>query len=134
MRIMVCGPIAGTGTGKIQKMINFLEKKGFQIINQFSNRKDDYSYIHDFRTRKKLAQKIICHDLECVKKADVFVVLAKPSFGAAIEMFLAKRMKKKVILFSEKDLPSPWPVNFSDIIVKNKNELVKILKKMNNFA
>ncbi len=134
MHVMVCGPIAGTGTRKIQKMINFLEKNGFQIVNQLSNSKGDYSHITDFRTRKHLAQKIIRHDLTCIKKADVLVVLAKPSFGAAIEMFLAKISKKKVILYSDKPLPSPWPVNFSDVIVRNENDLVKILKKWHNSA
>ena len=127
---MVCGPIGDRGIRRILKMIEFLEKNGFQTIKQFSKAKEDYSHIHDFRRKKELAQKIIRHDYSCVKKADVFVVLPEPSFGAAIEMFLAKKLKKKVILFSDKPMSSPWPIKFSDFVITNKNDLVTILNRI----
>lgn len=77
-----------------------------------------------------LVKKIIKHDLDCVKKADVLVVLPDPSFGASIEMFVAKNAKKKVILFSSKPVPSPWPVGFSDVVATSKNELIRKLHRI----
>ena len=123
---MVCGPIGGIGTGKILEIQEFLENKGFETVKQFS-KGSDYSNIHDFRKKSILVKKIIKHDLDCVKKADILVVLPEPSFGASIEMFIAKNTKKKVILFSNKPVPSPWPIGFSDVVVTSKNELVKKL-------
>ena len=129
MKIMVCGPIGGIGTGKILEMREFLESKGFDTVKQFSKGKD-YSSIRDFRKKSKLVKKIIRYDLECVKKADVLVVLPEPSFGASIEMFIAKNAKKKVILFSNKPVPSPWPIGFSDAVVTSKNDLVRKLHEI----
>lgn len=126
MKIMVCGPIGGVGIDKILAMREFLESKGFETVKQFSKGKD-YSKIHDFRKKPMLVKKIIRHDLGCIKKADVLVVLPEPSFGASIEMFVAKNAKKKVILFSSKPVPSPWPIGFSDIVATSKKELVRKL-------
>ncbi len=129
MKIMVCGPIGGVGINKILEMREFLENKGFETVKQFS-KDNDYSNIRDFRKKTMLVKKIIKHDLDCIKKADVLVVLPEPSFGASIEMFVAKNAKKKVILFSSKPVPSPWPVGFSDVVVTSKNELVRKLHKI----
>jgi nucleoside 2-deoxyribosyltransferase len=94
MKIMVCGPIGGVGIGNILKMREFLEDNGFETIKQFSE-SNDYSHIHDFRKKTLIAKKIIKHDISCVKKADVLVILQEPSFGAAIEMYMAKNEEKK---------------------------------------
>ncbi len=126
---MVCGPIGGVGLKDIVNMNKFLERKGFEIIKQFSNDKN-YSDVHDFAKRKQLSKKIVKHDLACLDSADIVVVLSKPSFGASIEMHIAKTMKKKVIFYSKKSIPSPWPIYFSDAIVRNRNELVR---KINQF-
>ncbi|MCV0401819.1 MAG: nucleoside 2-deoxyribosyltransferase [Nitrosopumilus sp.] len=70
------------------------------------------------------------HDLEFVKKADVLIILVDmPSFGTAIESFVAKNEGKKIILFSPNPLPTPWPLYFSDFHVKSKAELLETLKK-----
>ncbi|MDE1843888.1 MAG: hypothetical protein KGI10_01000 [Thaumarchaeota archaeon] len=129
MRIMVCGSMRGAGITRILRMREFLEKKGFETVKQFSKGKD-YSYIHDFREKTILVNNIIKHDLACIKEADVLVVLPEPSFGTSIEMFVAKNAKKKVILFSNKPVPSPWPIGFSDMVVANKNDLVRKLHEM----
>ena len=129
MKIMVCGPIGGVGIGRIMKMREFLEGKGFETIKQFS-KDTDYSKIHDFRKKPSLVKKIIRYDLDCIKKADVLVVLPEPSFGASIEMYVAKNAKKKVILFSSKPVPTPWPVGFSDMVITSKKDLVKKLHQM----
>ena len=129
MKIMVCGPIGGVGIGKILKIREFLEREGFETVQQFSKGKN-YSNIRDFRKKISLVKNIIKHDLECIKKSDVLVVLPEPSFGASIEMFIAKKARKKVILFSSKPVPSPWPIGFSDIVVTSKKELVRKLHSM----
>lgn len=129
MKIMVCGPIGGVGIDKIFEVREFLEKEGFETVKQFSKGKD-YSNIHDFRKKTTLVKNIIKHDMECIKKSDVIIVLPEPSFGASIEMFVGKNAKKKVILFSSKPVPSPWPIGFSDFIVTSKKELVRKLHAM----
>jgi hypothetical protein len=53
MKIMVCGPIGGVGTGKILEMRKFLEKEGFDTVKQFSKGKD-YSNVPDFRKKLRL--------------------------------------------------------------------------------
>jgi len=54
-----------------------------------------------------------------VEKADVNVVLAnRPSYGNAIEMYIAKNSNKKAILLANDPVPTSWPVNFSDYVVK----------------
>ncbi len=126
---MVCGSMRGVGITKILKMREFLEKRGFETVKQFSRGKD-YSHIRDFREKSVLVKNIIQHDLACIKKADVLIILPEPSFGTSIEMFVAKNAKKKVILFSNKPVPSPWPIGFSDIVVTSKNELVKKLHEI----
>lgn len=129
MRIMVCGSIRRVGMTRILRMREFLEKNGFETVKQFSRGKD-YSHIGDFRGKTVLVKNIIKHDLACIKKADVLVILPEPSFGTSIEMFVAKNAKKKVILFSNKPVPSPWPIGFSDMVVTNKNDLVRKLHEM----
>lgn len=130
MQIMVCGPVGSIGTSRITEMMKFLEDNGFQPVRQFVKGKSDYSTIKDFRKRKNLANKIIMHDLQIIKKSDVLIVLPEPSFGASIEMYVAKSLKKKIILFSNKPIASPWPVRFSDIIVTNKKDLINHLQKI----
>ena len=126
---MVCGSMRGVGITRILRMREFLEKKGFETVKQFSRGKD-YSHICDFREKTVLVKNIIKHDLACIKKADVLVILPELSFGTSIEMFVAKNAKKKVILFSNKPVPSPWPIGFSDMVVTNKNDLVRKLHEM----
>ncbi len=132
MRIMVCGPIGNTGIHKIKKMSDFLTRNGFEVSNQFNLDQMDYSRIGDFRARKSLSRSIVRHDLKVVKKSDVLVVLPTPSFGAAMEMFFAKEIGKKTILFSENPMPSPWPVNFADFIIRDKKTLIDTLNRIKN--
>jgi hypothetical protein len=66
-----------------------------------------------------------------VEKADVIVVVAdKPSFGTVIEMYIAKNSNKKVILLANDPVPTPWPVNFSDYIVRNEEDLITLLEEL----
>ncbi|PWU79876.1 MAG: hypothetical protein DLM72_15065 [Candidatus Nitrosopolaris wilkensis] len=128
MLIMVCGSIGYGGIDDIRRIYTFLDTKGFDIVDHIVGKGKDYSDIKDFRNKKELSQQIVNHDLEYVKKADVLVVLASmPSYGAAIEMFVAKNSGKKIILLAKDPVPTPWSINFSDYVVTTVEELIKLL-------
>jgi hypothetical protein len=131
MQIMVSGSIGYGGIDEIGRLYSFLLKEGFDIVDHLVSKDADYSDIKDFRDKKDLSHQIVNHDLEYVKKADVLVVLGnRPSYGAAIEMFIAKSSGKRVVLLAKNPVPTPWPVNFSDDIVTTKEELFKLLHKL----
>jgi hypothetical protein len=125
---MVCGSIGYDGIDDIRRIYTFLDTEGFDIVDHIVGKGMDYSDIKDFRNKKELSRQIVNHDLEYVKKADVLVVLASmPSYGAAIEMFVAKNSGKKIVLLAKDPVPTPWSINFSDYVVTTEEELIKLL-------
>ena len=91
---------------------------------------DNSNVAKDFRDKKNISHQIVNHDLELIRKSDVLAYVSnKPSYGTGIEMFVAKNSGKRVILFA-KELPTPWPVNFSDDIVTSEQELIKSLRQL----
>ena len=131
MKIMVCGSIGFGGIEKIRKLYDLLQNQGFEIINHIEAKNMDYSDVQDFRDEPSLSKEIVEHDLSYIDKVDVLVVLVgTPSFGTAIEAFVAKEKGKKVILFAPDPLPTPWPLYFSDHHVKSEKELTAVLQKM----
>ncbi|MEM3517494.1 MAG: nucleoside 2-deoxyribosyltransferase [Nitrososphaerales archaeon] len=125
---MVCGAIANNGVSKIRRIQSFLREKGFYVIDQISNK--DYSEIKDFRDKKDFAEEIVKHDLNFIKESDILITIAdKPSFGAAIEIYFAKNIGKKVVIMSKNEVSSPWPIAFSDKIVRDEEELLMALKE-----
>ena len=132
---MVCGSIGYSGKADdIRNMYLFLKSKGFSITSHLTqNETMNYSDITDFRNKENLSRQIVNHDLRYIKKTDVIVVIGNgPSYGAAIEMFVAKKSGKKVILFAKDPIPTPWPINYSDYRVKNEDELIELLHKLQN--
>ena len=128
---MVCGSIGFGGIETIREFYDWLKNQGYDIINHIESENMDYSHIKDFRNELELSKKIVEHDLEFIKQADILVVLGdSPSFGTAIESFVAKNEGKKIILFSPNPLPTPWPLFFSDFHVKSKEELLDTLKNI----
>jgi nucleoside 2-deoxyribosyltransferase len=130
---MVCGSIGYSGKADdIRNMYLFLKSKGFSITSHLTQDETmNYSDITDFRNKENLSRQIVNHDLRYIKKTDVIVVIGNgPSYGAAIEMFVAKKSGKKVILFAKDPIPTPWPINYSDYRVKNEDELIEILHKL----
>ena len=131
-KIIVCGSIGYGGIDTIKEIRDFLRKNYFNVIDHISKEDMDYSDIGDFRDDKSLSEKIVKHDLEYIDQADIIVVITeRPSFGTAIEQYHAYTKKKEVVLFSEKPVPTPWPIHFSTYIAKSKEELIKILIKIN---
>jgi hypothetical protein len=45
-------------------------------------------------------------------------------------MYIAKNSNKKVILLTNDPVPTPWPVNFSDYVVRNEDGLIMLLKEL----
>jgi nucleoside 2-deoxyribosyltransferase len=132
---MVCGSIGYSGKADdIRNMYLFLKSKGFSITSHLTQDETmNYSDITDFRNKENLSRQIVNHDLRYIKKTDVIVVIGNgPSYGAAIEMFVAKKSGKKVILFAKDPIPTPWPINYSDYRVKNEDELIELLNKLQN--
>jgi nucleoside 2-deoxyribosyltransferase len=132
---MVCGSIGYSGKADdIRNMYLFLKNKGFSITSHLTQDETmNYSDITDFRNKENLSRQIVNHDLRYIKKTDVIVVIGNgPSYGAAIEMFVAKKSGKKVILFAKDPIPTPWPINYSDYRVKNEDELIELLNKLQN--
>jgi hypothetical protein len=128
---MVCGSIGYGGVDEIRRMYSLLHQKGFDIVDHLVHKRMDYSDIADFRDMKELSQQIVNHDLQFVEKADVIVVVAnRPSYGTAIEMYIAKNSNKKVILLASNPVPTPWPVNFSDYVVRNEGDLIALLEEL----
>jgi hypothetical protein len=131
LKVMVCGSIGYGGVDEIRRMYSVLHRNGYEIIDHLVQKGMDYSDIRDFRDKRELSRKIVNHDLRCIKKIDVIIVLTNgPSYGAAIEMIIAKEMTKKVILLAKNPVPSPWPINFADYIVTSDNQLTKLLDNL----
>jgi hypothetical protein len=125
---MVCGSIGYGGIDNIRRFYTLLDTEGFDTVDHIVSKGMDYSDIKDFSNKKELSRQIVNHDLEYVKKADVLVVLANmPSYGAAIEMFVAKNSGKKIVVLAKDPVPTPWSINFSDYVVTTEEELIKLL-------
>jgi nucleoside 2-deoxyribosyltransferase len=128
---MVCGSIGYGGVNDIKNLCAFLESKGFSIVDHMVHTGMDYSHISDFRDKQDLSRKIVNHDLKYIENSDAVVVIANgPSYGTAIEMFVAKSSGKKIILLAKDPVPTPWPVYFSDHIVTSEDQLIKILHNL----
>lgn len=126
---MVCGAIANRGVSKIRKIQSLLKERGFHVIDQISD--GNYSKIKDFRDKKDLAEEIIKHDLDFIKESDLVIALIdRPSYGVAMEIYFAKAMGKKVITMSKREVPSPWPIAFSDLIVHDEEHLILALRDL----
>ena len=128
---MVCGSIGYGNANDIKDMYTLLRSKGFSLINHIIHEGMDYSDIIDFRDKRDLSHQIANHDLQYIEKSDVIVVIANgPSYGTAIEMYVAKNSGKTIILLAKDAVPSPWPVHFSDYIVGSENELFDLLNDL----
>jgi hypothetical protein len=81
-------------------------------VDHLKSKGTGYSDIKDFRDKKEMCSRIVEHDLEYIKKADILEVSANgPSYGKAIELFVAKNSSKKVILLVRDPVSRLWPLN-----------------------
>jgi nucleoside 2-deoxyribosyltransferase len=128
---MVCGSIGYGGINDIKNLYSFLVSNGFSVVDHIVHKGMDYSHITDFRDKQDLTSKIVKHDLKYIESSDTVVVIANgPSCGTAIEIFVAKNLCKKIILFAKDPVPTPWPVYFSDQIATSEDQLIGILRNL----
>jgi nucleoside 2-deoxyribosyltransferase len=128
---MVCGSIGYGGINEIKNMYTFLVNHGFSIVDHIVHKGMDYSHITDFRDKQDLSSKIVQHDLKYIEGSDVVIVIANgPSYGTAIEMFVAKSLGKRIILFAKDPVPTPWPIHFSDHVAISEDQLILILRNI----
>jgi hypothetical protein len=69
---MVCGSIGYGGAKEIRQLYSFLRNEGFHTVDHIDNEGMDYSNINDFRDKKDLSARIVFHDLEYIKRAEVW--------------------------------------------------------------
>jgi hypothetical protein len=72
---MVCGSIGYGGIDEIRQMYSVLHHNGYEVVDHLVQKGMDYSDIQDFRDKMELSHKIVNHDLQCIKKVDVIIVL-----------------------------------------------------------
>jgi nucleoside 2-deoxyribosyltransferase len=130
---MLCGSIGYGGINEIKNLYTLLVNKGFSVIDHIVHTGTDYSLIKDFRDKQDLSFKIINSDLKYIENSDAIVAIANgPSYGTAIEIFVAKNLGKKIILFAKDPVPTPWPVYFSDHIATSEEQLYGILRNLDS--
>jgi nucleoside 2-deoxyribosyltransferase len=130
---MLCGSIGYGGINEIKNLYTLLVNKGFSVIDHIVHTGTDYSHIKDFRDKQDLSFKIINSDLKYIENSDAIVAIANgPSYGTAIEIFVAKNLGKKIILFAKDPVPTPWPVYFSDHIATSEEQLYEILRNLDS--
>jgi nucleoside 2-deoxyribosyltransferase len=128
---MVCGSIGYGGIDEIKSLYAFLMNKGFSVVDHILHKGMNYSHIIDFRNKQRLSSKIVKYDLKYIQSSDAIVAIANgPSYGTAIEIFVAKSLGKKIILFAKDPVPTPWPVYFSDHIATSEDQLCEILRNL----
>lgn len=132
LSVIVLGSIGYGGIEDIRDMYDFLDRKGFDVIRHVEENGMDYSHVTDFRYEKDLSKKIVQHDLDHVRKADVVIRVhnGRASEGSAIEMCVAKSEGRKVVMLAKRPVPTPWPVHHCDHVVKTKDGLVKTLRRI----
>jgi len=122
IKIFVAGSLSSPiGLRKILKLQDKLRKAGFKVIDQFKS--FNYVKVKDFRSKIKLAKKIVKHDISLIKKSNLVIVFAdEPSFGTGAEVFYAKQiLRNKVIAIATRKVKSPWIVAHADLVLKSSN-------------
>jgi nucleoside 2-deoxyribosyltransferase len=133
MKIIVCGSIGYGGLEDIRNIQKLLTENDFEVIDHIAIDGQDYTQVEDFRDKPEIVKKIVEYDLEYLKQSDVIVVvLNKPSIGTSIEMVYARETGKKVFLLAKDKVPTPWPIYFSDYLVRDEKELLENLKAFQN--
>ncbi|MFQ6051347.1 MAG: hypothetical protein ACE5K4_06600 [Candidatus Hydrothermarchaeota archaeon] len=129
MKVMVIGSLASK---KDFDKIKYFQKKiselNFEIINQLDL---DYRDIENFYGEKDFAKRIVMHDISKLMDSDIVIALGEiPSWGTSMEILISKLLGKKVIFFVKENVRSPWPVYFSDKLVRGEKELFEFLTSL----
>jgi nucleoside 2-deoxyribosyltransferase len=94
----------------------FLLNHEFCILDHIVHKGMDYSHTTDFRDKEDLSSEIVKHDLKYIESSDIVIVIVNgPSYGTAIEMFVAESLGKQIILFAKDPVPTPGWYIFQSI-------------------
>jgi nucleoside 2-deoxyribosyltransferase len=96
----------------------FLLNHEFSILDHIVHKRMDYSRTTDFRDKQDLSSEIVKHDLKYIESSDIVIVIVianGPSYGTAIEMFVAESLGKQIILFAKDPVPTPGWYIFQNI-------------------
>jgi nucleoside 2-deoxyribosyltransferase len=131
LKVLVCGSIGYGGVDEIRRIYGVLRRAGFETLDHLDAKNMDYSSIEDFRQRRKLSERIVRNDLRYVGKADAVVVVANAaSYGTGVEMYVAKKRGKKVVLLARGPIPTPWPIHFSDYVATTERQMITYLRRL----
>jgi nucleoside 2-deoxyribosyltransferase len=132
-KAFISGPILGmeTNQGYRETITEICVKLGFDVIDPWHREKALYKGDEQWWWPNVPASGFVQRDLDDAERCDIMIVyLPKLSAGACMELFYAKRKRKKVIVVSEMECLSPWIVMHSDAIVKRFEELEDALKRV----
>ena len=132
LSVIVLGSIGYGGMDSIKSMYDVLEREGFDVVKHVMEKGMDYTEITDFRNEKDLSKEICEHDLSYLKEAKVMVILGgKASWGGGMQLYEGKiNLGLTTVLLAPDPVPTPWPINFSDYIVRSEEELIKTLHEI----
>ena len=114
-----------------QKITEILIAAGFKVIDPWNREKVLYKGDEKCWWDKVPTFDFIQRDLDDAELCDIMVVyMPVLSAGACMEMFYAKRRRKKIIVVSQIERLSPWIIAHSDITIKNFDRLTEALKEI----
>jgi hypothetical protein len=131
-KVFISGPILGMENNQDYRktITETCHRLGLEVINPWLREKVLYKGDEKCWWTKCEPMDFIQRDLDDADRCDIMVVyLPKLSAGACMELFYAKRNRKKIIVISEMACLSPWIVYHSDAVVKRLEDLETALAK-----
>jgi len=135
-RVFLSGPIHKMERKQSyrDKLRRILLRYGYEPIDPWQREKviyiETYSMAHQGWWNKVPSTGFIKRDLEDIDRCDILVAyMPKLSAGTCMELFYAKMKRKKTVVISSIENPSPWIVAHADVILKDIKELEDFLKR-----
>jgi nucleoside 2-deoxyribosyltransferase len=131
-RAFISGPIQGMETEQSYRdaLRDICVRCDYQPIDPWEREKIMYNGTEHGWWNKVPVADFIRRDLEDIEKCDVLIAyLPKLSAGTCMELFYAKLKGKKTICICEIENTSPWIIAYSDMMLRNIEELEGTLKQ-----
>ncbi len=131
-KVFISGPIQGMEEKQAyrNKISALLTKYGYEPVDPWRREKILYRGSPEGWWTHVPSRDFIRRDLEDIERCDALVAyLPKLSAGTCMELFYAKLKGKKTITICKLKNPSPWIIEYSDIIVRSFRELEETLRR-----
>lgn len=131
-KVFISGPIQGMEEkqGYRDKISTLLTKYGYKPVDPWRREKIIYRGSSERWWSHVPPKDFIRRDLEDIERCDALVAyLPRLSAGTCMELFYAKLKGKKTVTVCKLRNPSPWIIEFSDIIVRGFRELREVLER-----